>query len=137
MEERIVIDAENAVMGRLASYAAKQALLGRKIFIVNAEKAIVVGRRDNILKTYREKRDRGGNNFHGPFFPTTPEKILKRTIRGMLKYKKGRSAEAFKRVKVYLGEPEEFNKDKKIKSGKGQKGVTLEEISRLLRGGNQ
>ena len=33
MNEQIVLDAKNTVLGRLASYAAKQALLGKKIIV--------------------------------------------------------------------------------------------------------
>jgi large subunit ribosomal protein L13 len=33
---------------------------------------------------------------------------MKRTIRGMLPYKRERGIEAFKRVKVYVGVPREF-----------------------------
>ena len=35
MTEKLIIDANNAVMGRLASYVAKQAMLGKEIVIVN------------------------------------------------------------------------------------------------------
>ena len=49
MKNQIVIDATNATMGRLASYVAKQALLGKQIAIVNSEKAIITG---NKLNTF-------------------------------------------------------------------------------------
>ena len=35
---KIIIDATGAIFGRLSSYAAKQALLGNEIVIINAEK---------------------------------------------------------------------------------------------------
>ena len=38
----VVVNAENAVVGRLASYVAKVALNGEEVTIVNAEKAIIV-----------------------------------------------------------------------------------------------
>ena len=134
-KQRIIIDAENAVLGRLASFTAKQALLGKEVIIVNAEKTIVVGNKKNIIQIYESKRKLGGPSLHGPFFPTLSEKILKRTIRGMLNYKEGKGKEAFKRIKTYRGVPLELKEENKIKSGKGKKGISLEEISRLLRGG--
>ena len=39
----VVIDAENAVVGRLASRVAKLALMGEDVLVVNAEKAIMTG----------------------------------------------------------------------------------------------
>jgi len=134
---KIIIDAENAILGRLASYAVKQSLLGKEIAIVNAEKAIILGTEQSIMETYKIRRARGGSGLRGPFFPTTSERILKRTIRGMLTYKKGRGAEAFERIKAYNGIPKEFEEAPKIKSGKGGKGVTLKRVSQLLRGGLQ
>ena len=134
-EERLIINAENAVLGRLASYAAKQALLGKKVIIVNSEKAIVVGNEKDILRRYMEKRKRGGSSQKGPFFPSQPERILKRVIRGMLPYKKGRGRGAFKKIRCYKGLPPEFENEKMVKSGRGKKGITLEKISKMLKGG--
>ncbi len=130
----IIIDGENAVLGRLAGYAAKQALDGKKIEIVNSEKVIITGKKEDILEEYRKKREIGGSGLKGPFFPSTPEKILKRTIRGMLPYKKGRGREAFKRIKCYIGIPKEFEGKKMIKSIRGKRGLSLKELSDLLRG---
>ena len=56
-----VIDGTNAVLGRLASYAAKQALLGEEIVIVNCEKVIITGNRQNILEDFRDKRTKIGS----------------------------------------------------------------------------
>ncbi len=137
VEERVIINAENAVLGRLASYAAKQALSGKKVVIVNCGKAIVLGREKDVLEKYREIRgkSRGGGSQKGPFFLRDPERILKRTIRGMLPYKKGRGRERFKEIRCYKGLPPEFENEKMVKSGRGKKGITLEKISRMLKGG--
>jgi large subunit ribosomal protein L13 len=37
-----------------------------------------------------------------------PDRILKRTVRGMIPYKKTTGKEALKRLKVYIGVPPEF-----------------------------
>jgi len=128
-KEKLIIDGENAVLGRLASYAAKQALLGKTIIILNSEKTGVSGARASIIKDYLIKR-----KFHRVKFPSMADQILKRTIRGMLSYKQGRGEAAFKRIRCYPGIPEEFRNEKKIKSGRENKSlVSLAEISRELK----
>jgi large subunit ribosomal protein L13 len=109
----IYIDASNAVLGRLASAIAKKLSGGEKIFVVNAERAIITGNHKKIVGDYLESRRRGSPQ-HGPFFPKRPELILRRTVRGMLpKTKKGRNT--LKNMHVYVGVPQEF-KDKKLES---------------------
>ncbi|MCQ1534578.1 50S ribosomal protein L13 [Methanosarcina sp. KYL-1] len=103
-----VIDANGLILGRLASVVAKQLLSGdENIFIVNAEKAVISGSRAATLKEYRETRVRGATEF-GPYFPKRPERILKRTVRGMLPYKRARGKDAMSRLKVYVGIPAEL-----------------------------
>ena len=102
-----VIDASNHVLGRLASVIAKRLLNGEKIVVVNAEKAIITGDRDMVFKRYKEKYDRGSKE-KGPYFPRHPEKIFKRTVRGMLPWKTRRGREAYRRLRVFMGVPKEL-----------------------------
>ena len=102
-----VIDADGLLLGRMASVVAQRALAGEEIAIVNAEKAIVSGNRAQVLAAYDQKRKRGSRE-GGPFFPRRPDHIVKRTIRGMLPYKRERGVTAFKKIKVYVGIPYEF-----------------------------
>ena len=103
-----VIDANGLILGRLASTVAKRLLSGdEEIHIVNAEKAVISGSRASTLRDYRETRERGATEF-GPYFPKRPDRILKRTIRGMLPYKRARGRDAMSRLKVYVGVPYEF-----------------------------
>lgn len=135
MAEEIVINAENATLGRLASYAAKQALQGKKIIILNSEKAIITGRKKNIIENYKEKRSWVGISHRGPFFSRTPEKILKRTIRGMLpNHRAGRGRDAFKRVLCFKGVPEEYKDKKMLKAGKEKRTAytSVEELSKII-----
>ncbi len=103
----MIIDAEDKVMGRVASHAAEHALLGKDVHIVNSEQSIITGDEQQILEKYRHKRERGAPR-KGPFFPKHPARILKRTIRGMLPYKKPRGEEALSRVKCHVGVPNEL-----------------------------
>lgn len=102
-----VINAEGLRLGRLASIVAKRSLEGEEIAIVNAESAVISGAKASVYAHYDQKRKRGSRE-GGPFFPRRPDHIMKRTIRGMLPYKRERGAEAFRRVKVYVGVPDEF-----------------------------
>jgi len=103
----MIIDATDLIMGRLAAFAAKQALLGEKIEIVNCEKAVITGRRKFIFAKYRHKRERGTPR-KGPFILRRPSAIVKRTIRGMLPYKQGKGKIAFKNIMCYEGLPEVY-----------------------------
>ncbi len=134
MKKQIIINGENAVLGRLASFVAKKVLNGKEVVIVNSDKIIVVGRGKNILDRYRKKRARGGSSQKGPYFPSLPDKILKRTIRNMLPYKQGRGKEALRRVRCHVGIPEKFKDREMIKSSGKRKGITLNKISKMLRG---
>lgn len=60
-----VIDGTDAVLGRLASFAAKQALLGEEIVIVNCEKVIITGNRANIREIFEEKKKKDRKRAEG------------------------------------------------------------------------
>lgn len=129
----IVVDASGAVVGRIASYVAKQALLGKEIAVVNCSSAIISGNRKMIIKEYHSAMYRGGFSLNGPFFEKrSPERIVKRTIRGMLSYKQGRGASAFERIKCYNDVPAEFSAEKKISLKREIKGATMA-LSELIK----
>lgn len=133
MEKNIkIIDAENAIMGRLASYVARQALRGEEIIILNSEKAIITGNRKNIQKEFLEGRGRVGSGQEGPKISRSAEKILKRTIRGMLPHRSKRGIDAMKRIRCYSKTPREFENSKKILAGK-EKPVKYIEIKKLIK----
>lgn len=102
-----IIDAKNCVVGRLASSVAKKLLEGEEIIIINAEKSVYTGNPVYLKKRIEEKRKRG-DPYHGPFFPRQAERILRRTVRGMLPYHRARGKNALKRLKVYKSIPEEY-----------------------------
>ncbi|WP_456472417.1 50S ribosomal protein L13 [Methanocaldococcus sp.] len=131
-----VIDAEGAILGRLASNVAKRILRGEEIIIINAEKAIITGNKDWVIKHYQEERAKknvANPRRFGPKFPRRPDDILRRTIRKMLPYKKAKGREAFKRVKVYVGNPLNLEADETMKRElKSVKYITLGELSKHL-----
>lgn len=131
-----VIDADGAVVGRLASKTAKKALEGEEVRVVNSKKAIFTGNREKIIEKWKNRRA-VGDPHQGPFYPKRPDKILKRTVRGMLPMDKKTGREAFKRVKTYLSTPEMFEGkaekfEKRKKDLKHPKYITLEELSKHI-----
>jgi large subunit ribosomal protein L13 len=104
-----VINGDGLILGRLASTVAQRALAGEEIAIVNVEKTIISGSRARVLGNYYHKRARGASGDRwGPFVPRRPDHLMKRTIRGMLPYKRPRGIDAFKRIKCYVGLPVQF-----------------------------
>ena len=101
----IILDAKNAVLGRLASETAKMLKKGEEVVIVNSEQAIITGDTKQIVGKYLKRR-RIGSPQHGPFFPRKPDMIVRRTVRGMLNYKKPNGKAAYKRLKVHIGMPQ-------------------------------
>ena len=134
----IIIDATDLIAGRLATYAAKQALLGKQVRIINSEKAVMAGKKSNTFGIFLRKLAMGTPR-KGPFIRRSPERLLRRIIRGMLPYKKPRGKEAYKRILCYIGVPNEF-KDKKPVEIKGAnksklpnlKYTTLYDISKRI-----
>ena len=134
----IVLDANNLILGRLASETAK-ILLGKtskvdgldsngkpisiptsdkeKVFIINAEKAIITGHPTTTTKRYlqRMKIKTLTNPRRGPFHARQPEEIVKRAVRGMLPWKKATGKEAYRRLRIYVGTPEIANPDRAIR----------------------
>jgi len=103
----MIVDATGLVLGRLASVTAKHLLAGEEVQIVNAEKAIITGRREGIFEEYGIARQRGDKE-RGPYFPRRPDRIITRTIRGMLPYKMQRGQDALSKLRVFVGVPREF-----------------------------
>ncbi|MCD6414849.1 MAG: 50S ribosomal protein L13 [Candidatus Diapherotrites archaeon] len=106
-----VIDADGAVLGRLASQIAKQLVKGEKVIVVNAEKAVITGRKEDIYSKYKQRIDRSdrANPKKGPKFPKTPDKLFKRAVRGMVGYTTKRGKNALTNLKVFIGTPSEFD----------------------------
>ena len=130
-----VIDGKDSVLGRLASYVAKESLKGEEIAVLNCEKIIITGNKKNIKENFESKRKRVGSTQKGPKVSRLNEKIVKRAIRGMLPdYREGRGKIALKRIKCYVGEPIEFKDSKKIifeeKGNKKIKFIRVKDLSK-------
>lgn len=114
-QNEIIIDGAGSVLGRLASYAAKQALLGKSVIIVNCSDIILSGKRRMIIEEYKNAVLKGGHSLKGPFWvKRNPERLAKRTVRGMLSYRQKRGQDAFSRIKCYNAVPEKYRDSKKV-----------------------
>ena len=114
----IVIDAEDAIVGRVASYVAKQALNGHKVSVINADKSIMTGSKDFLFARYHHRMVSLGQPQQGPFVSRMPDRFFSRIIKGMLPNKLPRGIAAKHRIKVYIGVPLQF-KDKKYEKVPG------------------
>ena len=110
----IIVDAKGLILGRLASNVAKLLLQGETVIILNAEKAAISGKKQQIVQEAKAFLE-VGHPRKGPLHPRRPDKIVSRTVRGMLPRRKPKGVAAYKRLRVYLGAPLEFE-DKKIQT---------------------
>ncbi len=104
-----IIDGTDAVLGRISAIAAKEALKGQEVNIINCQDVIITGRKRLVHEEFQEKRSRVGDSQKGPIHPRKSDRIVKRAVRGMLpNHRLGRGREAYKRVKCFRGIPEEL-----------------------------
>ena len=128
-----VIDGKNTVLGRLASYAAKEALKGEDIVVVNCDEVIITGNRKDILEEFFARRRRVGSSQKGLKYSRSSERIVKRAIRGMLpNHRRGIGKAAFKRIKCYSGIPQEFENSEKISLGSKPK-IKFMKVSEIFK----
>ena len=130
-----IIDAQGAILGRFCTTIAKRLLNGEEIAVINAEKAIVSGKKAMIKAHYKHEREVGTYR-KGPFYPRMPDQIVKRTVRGMIPYQEPHGRAAFKRLKCYIGVPKEFTGQSFEKVTTAEKHpadyMTIQEIAQFL-----
>lgn len=111
-----VIDAEDVVLGRLATEVATllrgkhkptfapNADTGDFVVIVNAEKVVLTGNKRDQKFAYRHSGYPGGlrKRSFGEMLDTRPERLLEKVVKGMLPKNKLGRAQA-KKLKVYAG----------------------------------
>jgi len=111
-----VIDAEDVVLGRLATEVATllrgkhkptfapHADTGDFVIIVNAEKVALTGNKREQKFAYRHSGYPGGlrKRSFGEMLDTRPERLLEKVVKGMLPKNKLGRAQA-KKLKVYAG----------------------------------
>ena len=114
-----LINADGLIVGRMASKVAKKLLNGEKVIIVNAEKAVLSGKKKSKVAEAKEFLEVGSPR-RGPFHYRRPDRILRKTVRGMLPFKQPKGKRALKRLKVFMGVPEELRDLKTVALEKAQ-----------------
>ena len=107
----VVVNADRLILGRMASKIAKRLLTGEEIVIVNAEKAVISGRKGNKVTEAKEFLAVGGVG-QGPLHQRRPDRLVRRTVRGMLPFKQPKGKLAYKTLKVFIGIPEALKNQK-------------------------
>jgi large subunit ribosomal protein L13 len=110
-EMATTINAEGLILGRMASKIAKRLLRGERIMIVNAEKAVLSGRKRSKVAEAKEFLEVGSPG-RGPFHQRRPDKIVRKAVRGMLPIRKPKGMQAYKRLAVFMGIPDELKEGK-------------------------
>merc|ERR1712072_1257950 len=115
-EKLTVIDARGHLLGRLASFVAKEALLGQKIVVVRCEELVISGSHiRNKLKLLMKRNKRVNTNPRkGPFHHKSPADMFMRVVRGMLPHVWYKGSAAFQRIKAVEGIPAPFDEIKKV-----------------------
>ena len=108
-----IVNAEGLIMGRMASKVAKLLLNGNKVVIINAEKTIISGKKRSKVAEAMVFLEVGSPK-RGPFHYRRPDKILRKTVRGMLPHRQPKGRTAYKKLKVFLGIPKEFEEKQMI-----------------------
>lgn len=136
----MIIDGEGHVLGRLASVVSKNLLNGEEVVILNAEKIMITGSKDWAYAKYKQRVDRASISNPrdlGPKYPRRPDDIFRRTVRGMLPFKKAKGRNAYKGLKAFIGVPVEYADAEIVDVPEAElrnlkKGIELGEISKLL-----
>ena len=112
-----VVDAEGAILGRLASQVAAtlrgknnplftpHADLGDSVVVINAEKIVLTGRKLDQKKYYRHSGYIGGLKTitAKKLMEKRPEDVIRFAVKGMLP-KNSLGRKLFKKLKVYTGD---------------------------------
>jgi large subunit ribosomal protein L13 len=118
-----LINADGLIVGRMASKVAKKLLNGEKVIIVNAEKTVISGKKKSKIAEAKEFLEVGAPQ-QGPFHYRRPDRILRKTVRGMLPFKQPKGKTALKKLKVFIGVPEDL-KDQPLVSIKEAQAAKL------------
>ena len=107
------VNADGLIVGRMSSNVAKLLLNGENVTILNAEKAVYSGKKKSKIAEAHVFLEVGAPE-RGPFHYRRPDRIVKKTVSGMLPCQQPRGKTALKRLKVFMGVPLEFTEQKSI-----------------------
>jgi len=106
----IYVDASEQIAGRMCSIVARELLAGKRVVVLNAEKALVSGKTQSVFRQWQTRLEIYShvNPIYGPIHPRRPDNILRRMVRGMVPKTKPSGKTAMSRLRVYMGVPEKY-----------------------------
>lgn len=112
----VIVDGTNQIAGRLCSHVAKLLINGSRVSIVNSENIMFSGSKEMVVEEYRKYLEIASitNPKFGPFHPRRPDTMITKMVRGMLPKNKPSGKTAFKRLRAYLGVPNELRSKKTV-----------------------
>lgn len=106
------INARGHILGRLATKIVSYLKQNKQIQVFDAGHILISGNRKDILEKWGMRKSLGTER-KGPFYSFLLEKIVKRTVRGMLNKKK--TTKLLSKLKIYRSKvPENINPKKEI-----------------------
>lgn len=114
--EKVVINAEGQIAGRIAARAAKMLVGGSEVAIINSEMAIISGTlADKVSRMQSRRAQRNKRNpEEGPKYPRVPHLFLRRIVGGMVPGKSQRGRDAMHRLRCYIGVPKDIDASKAV-----------------------
>ncbi len=115
-QQNVIVDGTNQIAGRLCSHVAKLLINGSRVSIVNSENIMFSGSKEMVIAEYQKFLEIASitNPKFGPFHPRRPDTMITKMVRGMLPKNKSSGQTAFKRLRAYLGVPNELKSKKTI-----------------------
>ena len=106
-----VVNAEGLILGRMCSKVAKRLLNGEQVIIINAEKTVISGKKKSKILEAHVFLEVGAPE-RGPMHYRRPDRIVVKTVRGMLPMKQPKGKKALANLRVFLGIPLELKNEK-------------------------
>jgi large subunit ribosomal protein L13 len=132
----VAIDGSKLVFGRLASRVAKKLLNGEEVHVANCENIVITGEPQVTIGNFltRRRLQNKGTPEHSPHWPKTPILLVRRMIRGMLPWKTNRGKDAFRKLRVYAGNPKNLKLEKmdEAKFQSERRSMTIGELCKQL-----
>lgn len=132
----LLVDADGAVLGRMATTVVAHLLKGGRVNVINAERAVISGDPRATIHKYTARRaiKKKSNPAHSPHWPRRPDMLVKRIIRGMLPWYKQTGRDAFHNLRVHMGVPDNMKVDGALKPlrKKFRKSIMIKDLSQEL-----
>jgi large subunit ribosomal protein L13 len=110
-KQATLVNAEGLILGRMCSKVAKKLLNGEEVVIINAEKTVISGKKKSKIAEAHVFLEVGAPE-RGPFHYRRPDKIVRKTVWGMLPMRQMKGKNALAKLQVFLGIPEELKNQK-------------------------